>query len=73
MYHNLHYMQIVKVETDHHLQMLQNQILQRNYMNIFEKNKLIFSVPINTTFIDRNGKEHNYSGITDDIDGDIAG
>lgn len=42
-------------------------------MNIFEKNKLIFSVPINTTFIDRNGKEHNYSGITDDIDGDIAG
>lgn len=42
-------------------------------MNIFEKNKLIFSIPINTTFIDRNGKEHNYSGITDDIDGDIAG
>ena len=42
-------------------------------MNIFEKNRLIFSVPINTTFIDRNGKEHNYSGITDDIDGDIAG
>ena len=42
-------------------------------MNVFEKNKLAFSVPINTTFIDRNGKEHNYSGITDDIDGDIAG
>lgn len=42
-------------------------------MNVFEKNKLSFSVPINTTFIDKNGKEHNYSGITDDIDGDIAG
>lgn len=42
-------------------------------MNVFEKNKLAFSVPINTTFIGKDGKEHNYSGITDDIDGDIAG
>ena len=42
-------------------------------MNIFEKNKLSFSVPINTTFIGKDGKEHNCSDISDDIDGGAVG
>lgn len=42
-------------------------------MNIFEKNKLAFSVPINTTFVGRDGREHTYSGITDTIDDNAVG
>lgn len=34
-------------------------------MNIFEKNKLSFSVPLNSTYI---GKDHNYLDVTDDSD-----
>lgn len=42
-------------------------------MNIFEKNKLAFSVPINTTYIGKDGKEHSFIGITNSIDENAAG
>ena len=34
-------------------------------MNIFEKNKLWFSVPISSTIIDAQGKAHTYAGASD--------
>lgn len=42
-------------------------------MNIFEKNKLAFSVPINTIFIGKDGKEHNYSGTANNIEENTVG
>lgn len=36
-------------------------------MNIFEKNKLAFSVPISTTVVGSDGKTHTYSGVTETI------
>ncbi len=39
-------------------------------MNIFEKNKLLFSVPISSTIIDSKGEAHTYSGATDSFIGE---
>ena len=39
-------------------------------MNIFEKNKLMFSVPISSTIVDTAGKKYTYLGATDSLLGE---